>query len=320
VTGFGAGKLILAGEHAVVHGTPALVAGLDVGATAEVRPDQERTLTLARAGEVLYATTPNAPDDPLARAWSNILTATDAPAGLGVLVDLAVPPGAGLGSSAAMAAAAARALVAHLDGVPWRPEDPRVTEAVATSEGVFHGNPSGIDQAAALDGGLLRFQRVQDPDAPKTSTMRGIDVARPLTCVVVHAEPGASTAEMVGGVGLLVDRHPRPMRALMDFVAEIVEAAEAALASGDARALGELFDLNHGALVSMGVSTPTLDRACHIARRAGALGAKLTGAGGGGCAFALAPDTHADVLAAWRDEKWEAFTVTLGSPQHGASS
>ncbi|MEM1350686.1 MAG: mevalonate kinase, partial [Myxococcota bacterium] len=307
---------ILAGEHAVVYGTPALVAGLDVGATAEVRPDTSRTLTLARAGEVLYTTTPETPDDPMARAWSKILAATGAAPNLGAFVDLAVPPGAGLGSSAAMAAAAARALVAHLDNTSWRPDDPRVAAAVAASEGVFHGTPSGIDQAAALAGGLLRFQRAQDPEARQPNLLRGISIAAPLTCVVVHAEPGASTSEMVASVGGLVARHPSPMRALMGLVAEIVEEAELALHRADATSLGELLDLNHGALVSMGVSTPTLDRACHIARAAGALGAKLTGAGGGGCAFALAPDAHEDVLAAWRHEKWEAFTVTLGSPEH----
>ena len=65
---------------------------------------------------------------------------------------------------------------------------------------------------------------------------------------------------------------------------------------GDIDALGRLFDLAHGMLAGLRLSTLELERLVHGARAAGAIGAKLTGAGGGGAVIALAPSHRQDVL------------------------
>ena len=171
--GHGQGKLILVGEHAVVYGHPALVAGLQRGARAVATraPDGADRLVLLEqvSGEPLFEVVDvPRPAEPMERAWRAMLDALDARgAGVRVEVTLGLPPGAGLGSSAALAAACCRALAALLHR-----DEAAITRAVHASEGVFHGSPSGIDQAAALGGGLLHH-------AHGAAAARGHRPARP---------------------------------------------------------------------------------------------------------------------------------------------
>lgn len=289
--GHGQGKLILVGEHAVVYGHPALVAGLQRGARAvatRARDGADRLVLSAQvSGEPLFEVVDvPSPAEPMERAWRAMLDALDARgAGVRVEVTLGLPPGAGLGSSAALAAACCRALAALLGR-----DAASVTRAVHASEGVFHGSPSGIDQAAALGGGLLRFER---GDTPTLTTL----TAPPLRVVIGQPAPGASTARMVAGVAALLGRQPHLGPSICHTIGALAEAAQTAICAGDHPTLGDLLNINHGLLVSLGVSTPTLDTACHIARDAGALGAKLTGAGGGGCMIAVGPQERLPAIA-----------------------
>ncbi len=307
--GFGSGKLILFGEHAVVHGAPAVVTGLKRGAHARARVLASRTarLTLHDATR-----SPSAPllsvergqeEQPLALAWGHILREFPEVSGVEVDVQLDLPAGAGLGSSAALAVASARALASLVDGAPWRPDDPRVWRAVEASEGVFHGRASGIDQAAALDGTMCRFQRRDGQLERQALHAPGLHLA------ICQASPGASTAAMVSGVAARYEAQPQLMGQLFGLVGGLVEAAIEAIQRRDWATIGALMDLNHGALVAMGVSSEPLDAACHVARQAGALGAKLTGAGGGGCVVAVLGADATKVINAWADRGWRAFTL-----------
>jgi mevalonate kinase len=106
------------------------------------------------------------------------------------------------------------------------------------------------------------------------------------------------------------------VRHIGDAIEQIVEDAIDAIRARDLSRLGELCDLNHGLLASLGVSTQELDLACHIAREEGALGAKLTGAGGGGCVFAIVDaeeDRREAILTAWRARGLRCFATTLGA-------
>lgn len=308
--GSGRGKLILFGEHAVVYGKPAVAAGLPRGARAIARAAAGELSTLSLreepGGEVRTRISPSADGERVERAFAAILSQfgadrPDANEPVDVDVTIEVPIGVGLGSSAALAVAVSRALASFFE----RPE--KVDDAVEASERVFHGNPSGIDQLAAASGGLFFFSR---GDGLESAPIE----APPLTLAVCQAGPAASTSEMVEGVAGLNEREPQLVSYLNMLMGDIARSASGALSDGDWRRVGELMDMNHGALSALGVTTAELDAACHTARHAGALGAKLTGAGGGGCVYALTPDGADAVLDAWAERGWNGFEVTIGAP------
>jgi mevalonate kinase len=369
----GWGKVILLGEHAVVHGKPAIAAGLPRGVRAWARPVDvgsaagdgrsaaagacpragaaaagdaggagkagDRLRVMPWGADVAPSSEEPASGDPaterawtraselgiirdnasahasLRRAFAVLLEALDVdrsvaglpprPA-LSVEAEVALPGGAGLGCSAALGVALVRALDAAT-GTP-RDEAGIIARSLAW-ERVFHGTPSGIDNTVAVRGGLVWFQRREDglhvePLVPRT----------PLHLVVADTGLAGATRQTVASVQRQLERAPERTQKTLDAIESVVRNGRVAIESGDLRGLGQLFDMNQWLLASLFVSTPELEALCADARRAGALGAKLTGGGGGGCILALAEDApHAERLAvALRERAREAFVVTVG--------
>jgi mevalonate kinase len=218
---------------------------------------------------------------------------------------LELPAGSGLGVSAALGVALARAVL----GVTRESSPPDVSErvlaAAAAWEGVFHGAPSGVDAAVAERGGCIQFSR--------GGGIEPVRLARPLPLVVAVAGPPASTKLMVSEVARLRERRPDVVRKAFDGILALVNNARLCLEAGDLPGLGKLMDLNQMLLAGLMVSTEGIERVCDIARKAGALGAKLTGAGGGGVVVALADLDPAPLLAALRAEHVECFSATVGA-------
>jgi len=272
--GRGRGKVILLGEHAVVHGVPAIAAGIERGVEAEASPASRNLLSIAPWNVEVF---PDASGEPLARAWAIARSGypEDPPWHVRARVDL--PSGAGLGCSAAIGVAVYDALDQAVGRSRSRSD---LAQAAYAWEQVFHGNPSGVDNTMSAVGGVALFRR-GDPLQP-------IDAKKPLYLAVGYSGRSPSTKAMVASVAR--QRHEEPERVLQAFQAieVLVRNAKLAIEGGDHVALGQLLDLNHTILSSLMLCTTKLDRMCQAAREAGALGAKLTGGGGGGCMFALA--------------------------------
>jgi mevalonate kinase len=284
--GRAAGKVILLGEHAVVYGRPALAAGLDRGLDVELsvgRPPED--VRLARL---------------LAEAAGALGVSAD---GLAVAVRSDLPPGAGLGSSAALCVAVLRALAAAAGRVLAPADELALGRRLET---IFHGHPSGIDPAAAALGRTcFRFVRGEPP------AVTPLAVARPLPLVVALGAP-RSTGAAVQGLRARWEAEPARYERLFDEVAEVVDAGARAAERGDLPALGQAFDRNQELLAALGVSAPATAILVATARAAGALGAKLTGGGAGGAVIALAPDT-ARVAAALREHGVETIITHVGA-------
>jgi mevalonate kinase len=211
-------------------------------------------------------------------------------------VEATIPSRAGLGSSAALAVALARAASPGASSAD-------LLAAVAESESVFHGTPSGIDASAALHGGVGCFRR--EHGWQPWPVQRRIKV-----CVGLSGKPRDTKAQ-VEAVGRLCARTPAA-RKIIDVLGDVTEAGMSAVKDGDIDSLGRMFDMAHGLLAALRVSTPELDALVHAARAAGSIGAKLTGAGGGGAVIALAPSHTKDVLERWRGMGFEAFDTVVG--------
>lgn len=291
-TGFGHGKVILMGEHAVVYGQPAIAAGIPAGIQAVVTKGNGRLSIPAWSVDTeLSAATP------LSRAVNGILRTLEA-APMDITCDAQIPPASGLGSSAALAVAITRAIGSYVRA----PADVQ-EKAIWAAESIFHETPSGIDTAAASFGGLGVFSRA--------GGWKPLSPSHPIELVVGLSGRGRQTATLVQSVRQLCDRTPVARR-VIDTLGDVTRAGIDALSVGDVDTLGRLFDVAHGLLCALRVSSTELDALVHTARAAGAIGAKLTGAGGGGAVLALAPGHSEDVLAAWRKQGYMGFVTTLG--------
>ena len=313
--GSACGKVILLGEHAVVYGVPAIVLGIDRGATAHATASEARDGNAARS-ELTLGTTERVTEDTdtdVARAFSALLRACRVTRPVRVEVVTELPAGAGLGCSAALGVAIVRALDAWEGRPPASPGE--AAERAMAWEKVFHGNPSGVDATAAARGGCLLYQRMNGG-----LNLKDIALARPLTLAIGHSGVSSSTREMVEMVAKLKARNEENVTRTFDAIHSLVQNARLALEAGDHVGLGKLMDLNQVLLSGLMVSTEEIETLCTLAREAGALGVKLTGSGGGGCVVALVDGDPAPVLTAWEKAGFRAFsTRVLSAPAEGSS-
>ncbi|QQR90903.1 MAG: mevalonate kinase [Myxococcales bacterium] len=278
---YGFGKVILLGEHAVVYGKGALVCGLSRGVRAEPSHASNFSLHIQpwqlRIEHGTSIATKDSREHSVAEAFCKLIESygpTRASVAITVTVDL--EPSAGLGCSAALGVALVRAINKQL-GIQ---ENSHAIEARALEwEKVFHGNPSGVDTAAATYGGLLYFSPERNVET--------VSATSPFFLVIAHSGQSSLTKDMVSSVKHQHEKDPRRVGVVIDGIESLVLNAKSALEQGDLEKVGTYLSLNHALLSSLLLCTPKLDEMCERAKTAGALGAKVTGAGGGGCMLAL---------------------------------
>jgi mevalonate kinase len=283
-------KVILFGEHFVVYGEPAIVTAIDRRAYATVEKRSDKRLYLRSANLSLSGYFDNGnfkveqgdfreaiiKFEPIRLAVEKVMEKCGEKAGLNIEINSAVPVAAGLGSSAAVVAAVTKAVGALLNLELSKEEVFRIT---FQSEKIVHGSPSGIDPAISTFGGTLLFQM--------DTGFKPLEVKADIPLVIGYTGVERSTRTQVEKVRDIRDKYPYVIEPMMHAARELVLRAVDALKDNDLETLGELMNINHALLYGLGVSDESLEWLISAARKAGALGAKLTGAGGGGCMIAL---------------------------------
>ena len=317
------GKVYLFGEHAVVYGEPAVPCAIERRATVTAEPRDDDHVRVEASDlsldgfTVEYAgSTDDRPDVDVPAslveaamgyvdaAVEQARDAADAPdAGFDITVESSIPLGAGLGSSAAVTVAgidaATRALGTRLSA------EEIADRAYRAEAAVQDGQASRADTFCSAVGGAVR---VEGDDC------RAVDT--PNLPFVVGFDGGAGdTGELVAGVRALKSEYGFAEDTVA-AIGDIVRTGEQSLDSEDEDALaeiGRLMNFNHGLLEALGVSSRSLDSMVWAAREAGAYGAKLTGAGGGGCIVALDPTPETLTALRFTPGCEEAFRAELAT-------
>ena len=269
------GKIILAGEHAVVYGYPAIASTLNLEVRVWVQLGQRPGLT--------FVNPKIDPQHKSAALFDQILPRLTQIFGpivkkMEFLIDSDLPGGCGLGSSAALSVALIRAV---LDFQKEYRDSKQIADMALELEKIFHGNPSGVDHTVIAQEGLIWFQKGQSEP---------IRAARKLNFVTVIASPHAGTLAAVQAVRRRYESDTTETTMLFEEISQLTHAMRTEIKRGDLSEIGLLMIQNQSLLRNLGVSTPELEFLCDLAQHNGALGAKLTGAGGGGCVIALVED------------------------------
>ncbi|MCY1045900.1 mevalonate kinase [Corallococcus sp. bb12-1] len=306
---FGAGKVILLGEHSVVYGYPALAGPLSFGVTARGVP--------ARSCQLDVPVTADAAQKRLMRkAFARAARLVGEPK-VKVTLEPQLPLSAGLGSSAALAVALSRVLLQASGQVPT----PKATAILAWEmEQEFHGTPSGVDHTTSAEEKLILYRRVQGPSGV-IGRAREVKSPRALSVVVALAGARSPTKVTVGALRERQARWPERYRRLFAQVGKLVTEASKAVEAGDLEGLGDAMNVNQGLLGALGLSSPALEDMVYRLRGMGALGAKFTGAGGdGGAVIGLFLEPGPVVAKLTRDGV-RCFASQLAGPRpHGDHS
>ncbi|MDR2623802.1 MAG: mevalonate kinase [Methanobrevibacter sp.] len=292
------GKIILFGEHAVVYNQPAIAAAVDKKATISVKESQNDFTTLksydldfearlntenktyelvnGRPGiiryilEALYQVHDHSPID--------IILSTD------------FPVGSGLGSSAAVTVATLAALYGFHNK---KFSKKTLAHNAHFVEKKVQGMASPLDTSISTHAGLIYL------GMDKKISRFNVDFES--TFVVGYTSRKRSTSKVVNKVSQLKNRHPYIVDSIMETIGLITEEAKMAILKNDKEKIGELMNINQGLLDSIGVNTTELSRMIYRARKYGAWGSKITGAGGGGSMIAYCPTRSGEVYHSLRE-------------------
>jgi mevalonate kinase len=306
--GSGYGKVILFGEHFVVHGIPGIVSAIDSTADAEVKKVKITGINIIdeRKGSTGYTEKKKIQQKESIDRMLNAM-GLDKNISLNIWLGGDLPGFSGIGASAASSVAIARAIS---DELKLNLSDGRINEIAYEAEKAYAGTPSGIDNTAATFGGLLWFKKnISGPD-----TIEKLKIKEPVEIVMANSGVVADTKEMVLGVAERKKKYPQKYDQIFKQVEELVFEARKALEDFDLKKVGELMNDNHRLLQQIEVSCKELDYLVELARKNGAYGAKLTGGGGGGCIVALTPGKKSQekVAKAIENEGFKVLKTKVG--------
>jgi mevalonate kinase len=282
-------KIILFGEHFVVYNKPAILASVTKRIKVAAHLNNSKTINIksdlgieASYKESDFNIIKGANDSqtilyPLYESARSVLSERHQILGLDILVNSEFPYGLGLGSSAASCVAT----VAAVDSLFHKPDKQYVCDKAIKSERLIHNNSSGADCYISTFGGLIYYI--------KNTGFNKIYCRKDLSLLIGNTGIRHSTGALVSSVKKFKDENSSLFNNLSRRAENICRDAFTAITKGDERKLGELMRENHTLLQQIGVSHDKIDYLVNVCVENGALGAKLTGAGGGGIMIALVP-------------------------------
>ena len=297
------GKIILFGEHSVVYGQPAIVTAINLRTKCTVTESLQNELQLSISSKYSLITpstglkreyTMNKEQSAFIAQDSNyeqqvnpafyfitekVLSLSSSQKCPHIHIDSEIPPGIGLGSSAASAVASLASLSTFM-GLKLSMEE--LNELAFEAEKIIHGRPSGVDNTISTYGGIhfYKEKKFSQLNIPKISSY----------VVIVNSGIPRSTKTYVEKVAKSMEEDTKKYQSILEEIGNVTTIAKASLMEGNIQKLGNLMTQNHLLLEKLGVSHPILTNLSNSLIQLGSLGSKLTGAGGGGCVIGLFDD------------------------------
>jgi len=293
-------KVTLFGEHAVVYNKPAIAATIPRFVRVSMRFTEgdsikvisafssQISLKLVELGRDRKVARLNVDEDAVAKLFRYVIKSIEfceeferaGRHGYEIRIESSTPPGAGLGTSAAISVATVAACMAlheELETLDGRLDD--IARIAWSVEKEVQGAASPMDTFTVTYGGI----RLIKPWIPEAERLDVGDIP----AIVGYIAKKMTTAELVARVRSLRTLFPAIAEGILNAIESLVYEALNRLKERDMKSLGVLMNINHELLSALGVSTPELDQIVNALRSAGALGAKLSGAGGGGAFVAI---------------------------------
>ena len=281
------GKTILFGEHSVVYGEPAIATAVNKRATVRIK-DSSTDKTILKSKDLGFEAELDTKNKKyvlkrgkpgIIRFFLEALYMVHDHSPIEIDLSIDIPIGSGLGSSAAVTVATLAALYRY-HNIYFNKKG--LAEKAHQVEFKVQGEASPLDTLVSTYGGLIYLSR--------NKKLQRINSNINAPFVIGVTSKYGSTSRMVKNVKNLKTKYPSIMDPIIKTMGVLTDEAKKAIEEGNVNKMGELMNINQGLLDSINVNTKELSRMVYIARGAGAIGSKITGAGGGGSIVALCPN------------------------------
>lgn len=282
------GKIILFGEHFLVYGIKGILCSIDKRITATSQfLDEKMVRVRSSLGEsnMDLDSLNNLEKVPLKFMKPFFYIAKKAieensiKSGIEIVLDSEIPAGVGLGSSSA----ACVAVTASVNGLFERLSKKDVVEIAIQAERTIFERNSGADSSVSTFGGLMSYDL--------KNGFQNIQSRNKLNFIISNSSQVHDTHDVVRQVHNFKEKNADIFNKLCEQEMEIVNNATIALKENDLNKLGSLMLQNHNLLKQIGISTDKIDLLVKEAKKT-SYGAKITGAGGGGCSISLVDDSN----------------------------
>ncbi|QEE15386.1 mevalonate kinase [Promethearchaeum syntrophicum] len=279
------GKCILFGEHAVVYGYPALAIAIDVSSSCQISESDQNGISLILKNYEQTFSFLNMKDlfNKIPSKFSQIAIGLKLFSKkykilmekIEIEIQSDLWPESGLGSSASSSISLLGALNEFYN---LELNSRNLSTLSYEMEKEVHGKPSGIDNTACSQGGLIFF---------KNQNFQRFNFLKQFQILITYTGKTHNTKEAIKNVKEFCDKEPKISTELFNNIGKITEKGLKELKNGNLVEFGHLMNLNHQILMEIGLSTTDIEEITRISISNNAYGSKLTGAGKGGCVISI---------------------------------